>query len=211
MATGAWVSDTGTTNNTFHRSGTDFSQGTSAFGTGSLLAETAAQAWEKAGKKVALVEWPGGRDAPISGPVVDFRSFFSGRGVTTNYVQPAPLDDASFISGLGLQFDSNVDHPGLNNASYPPNPAYAGTTLATADGWTNLPKSTLPPISVRMRVLDFGTDRYGLNALIYSGRGAGRSYTRVLFDTDKNPANGIVADLAAGGWGQTKVTITTGP
>ncbi|PZR64002.1 MAG: hypothetical protein DLM71_03965 [Chloroflexi bacterium] len=211
MATGAWVSETGTTNNTFHKSGTDFSQGTSAFGTGSLLAETAAQAWEKAGKKVALVEWPGGRDAPINGPVVDFRSFFSGRGVTTNYVQPAPLDDASFISGLGLQFDSNVDHPGLNNTSYPPNPAYAGTTLATADGWTNLPASTLPPISVRMRVLDFGVDRYGLNALIYSGRGAGRTYTRVLFDTDKNPGNGIVADLAAGGWGQTKVTVAAGP
>jgi len=32
MATGSWVSETGTTNNTFHRNGTNFAVGTSALG-----------------------------------------------------------------------------------------------------------------------------------------------------------------------------------
>lgn len=69
MATGDWVSEHGTTNNTFHKNGTPFGAGTSAFGSSSLTSETAAQAWEKAGKEVALVEWPGGRDL-FAGPDV---------------------------------------------------------------------------------------------------------------------------------------------
>lgn len=215
MATGSWVSETGTTNNTFHRSGTNFAVGTSAFGTGSLSAETAPQAWEKAGKRVALVEWPGGRDAPIAGPIVDFRRFLSGRGVTTNYLAAAPLDDAGFIAAFGLQFDSNLDHRGLSNTAnggqWAPNAMYSGTKTAAQLGWKHLPKSTLAARATRMRVLDFGTDKYGLNVLFYStDRDGHPTYNRVLFDTDKDPANGFVADLAEGEWAERKVTIQGG-
>ncbi|MGK2849881.1 MAG: 5'-nucleotidase C-terminal domain-containing protein [Candidatus Limnocylindrales bacterium] len=215
MATGSWVSETGTTNNTFHRNGTNFAVGTSALGSGQLIAETAAQAWEKAGKKVALVEWAGGRDAPINGPIVDFRRFLSGRGVTTNFLEEAPLDDAGFITAFGLQFDSNVDHPGLsntaNNGQWLPDDQYAGTKTAAQLGWKNLPKSRLAPRATRMRVLDFGEDKYGLNVVLYSAAKDGKpEYDRVLFDTDKDPSNGIVADLAEGEWAEMKVSIQGG-
>lgn len=221
MASGAWVNDTGTTNNTFHRSGTAFTGRTSALGAtpSSMLAETSAQAWEKAGKRVALVEWAGGRDAPIRGPIVDFRSFLSGRGVTTNYLEAAPLDDAGFISSFGLQFDSNVDHPGLSNTAsdglWAPDPLYSGEQTAASLGWQGLkelPKSSLPPRATRMRVIDFGVDKYGLEVLVYSTQqGRGAEYNRVIFDTDKNLLNGTVADLAEGEWGELKVTIQGGP
>jgi len=215
MATGSWVSETGTTNNTYHRNGTNFAVGTSALGSGQLLAESAAQAWEKAGKKVALVEWAGGRDAPINGPIVDFRRFLSGRGVTTNYLEEPPLDDAGFIAAFGLQFDSNLDHPGLsntaNNGQWLPDDQYAGTKTAAQLGWKNLPKSRLAPRATRMRVLDFGEDKYGLNVVFYgAAQGDKPEYDRVLFDTDKDPSNGIVADLAEGEWAEMKVAIQGG-
>jgi len=220
MATGAWVSETGTTNNTFHRNGSNFAFGTSALGSGQLLAESAAQAWEKADKKVALVEWAGGRDAPIGGPIVDFRRFLSDRGVTTNFLQEEPLDDAAFIQAFFLQFDTNLDHPGLpNSGNYAPDPLYAANQLARKTGWKHLPASTLPPLSTRMRVLDFVTglgsvDKYGLNVLFYStDTGRSMDYNHVLFDTDKDPKNGFVADLTPDNWGdlhEMKVTIDEG-
>ena len=65
---------------------------------GVLQAETLAQAAERGGKKVAQIEWAGGRGGVINGPTVDFRSFFSGRGVATNYI--SPTDDAAFVAVL---------------------------------------------------------------------------------------------------------------
>jgi 2',3'-cyclic-nucleotide 2'-phosphodiesterase (5'-nucleotidase family) len=215
MASGAWSGETGTTNNTFHRNGADFAVGTSGLGSAQILTETASQAWEKAGKKVALVEWAGGRDAPINGPIVDFRRFLSGRGVTTNYIDSAPLDDASFIQIFGLQFDTNLDHPGLpNSGQYVPDPLYSGEMSAKQLGWKNLPKSTLAPRATRMRVIDFGVDKYGLNVLFYSTEtGRNHGYNHVLFDTDTDPSNGIVADLTPDNWGdfhEMKVTVQGG-
>ena len=215
MASGAWSGETGTTNNTFHKNGANFAFGTSALGSASILTETASQAWEKAGKKVALIEWAGGRDAPINGPIVDFRRFLSGRGVVTNYLQAAPLDDAPFIQAFGLQFDTNLDHPGLpNTGAFAPDAQYAGTKTAAQLGWKNIPASTLAARATRMRVLDFGVDKYGLNVLFYSTEtGPGHSYNHVLFDTDKDPSNGFVADLTPDNWGQfheRKVTISGG-
>ncbi len=220
MASGAWSGETGTTNNTFHRNGAAFDARSSGLGSSLILTETAAQAWEKAGKKVALVEWAGGRDAPIDGPIVDFRSFLSDRGVTTNFLGEAPLDDAAFIQAFFLQFDTNLDHPGLpNSGNYAPDPLYSGEMTAKQLGWKNLPKSTLAPRATRMRVLDFvsgvgSVDKYGLNVLFYSTEtGPGHAYNHVLFDTDKNPGNGVVADLTPDNWGdlhEMKVTIDEG-
>ncbi len=65
---------------------------------------------------------------------------------------------------------------------------------------------------MRLRILDAGTDKYGLNAYIYDSTNDGRvSYDRVLFSRTKDgtiPAR--VADLAEGQTADVKVTISGG-
>ena len=68
LATGTWPGEHGSTNNTFHRIGeSDFNNRTSFSTAGILQADTLAAAAERAGKKVAQVEWVGGRNANIAG------------------------------------------------------------------------------------------------------------------------------------------------
>ena len=74
-----------------------------SFDAGVLQAESLAQAAERGGKKVAQIEWAGGRNGAINGPTVDYHTFFSGRGVATNYI--GADDDAAFVASFGLQFD----------------------------------------------------------------------------------------------------------
>ena len=66
LATGAWSGVHGSTNNTFHKNGASFSSSTSFSSAGVLQAETLAQSAERGGKKVAQIEWTGGRSAPIA-------------------------------------------------------------------------------------------------------------------------------------------------
>src|SRR5262245_63651674 len=73
LATGAWPGVHGSTNNTFHINGAPFAFGTGFSAGNALQAETLAQAAERAGKKVAQIEWVGGRVGAISGPTLDFR------------------------------------------------------------------------------------------------------------------------------------------
>ncbi len=201
VATGAWAGVHGSTNNTFHQNGDTFAgTRTTAFEPGVLSAETIAQAAERGGKKVAQIEWAGGAAALIDGPTIDFRTFLSGRGVVTNYISPA--DDAGFVAAFGLQFD----HPdGFSNQ-----PAFPEAAPAPATGWTNVPESHSPPMEVPMRVLDFGTDKYGLNAYIYDSTDDGATnYDRVLFAPEKDGA-AAVGDLAEGEWADVKVTVIGG-
>ncbi len=67
LATGAWPAVTGSTNNTFHINGQPFANRTAAFDPGVLQAESIAQSAERGGKKVAQIEWAGGRGASTSG------------------------------------------------------------------------------------------------------------------------------------------------
>ena len=159
LATGAWPGVHGSTNNTFHINGAPFATSTAAFGAGVLQAETIAQSAERAGLKVAQIEWAGGRNGLTNGPTIDFRTFFSGRGVTTNFI--SPTDDPAFTAAFGLQFD----HP----AGFAGQPAFAEAARAgrAAVGWTNVPTSNSPAMQMRMRVVDFGVDKYPLNAYIY--------------------------------------------
>ena len=53
-----------------------------------LQADTIANAAERAGKKVAQIDWVGGAAANINGPTVDFTNFFSNRGVLVGAGQP---------------------------------------------------------------------------------------------------------------------------
>jgi 2',3'-cyclic-nucleotide 2'-phosphodiesterase (5'-nucleotidase family)/predicted AlkP superfamily phosphohydrolase/phosphomutase len=228
LATGAWPGVHGSTNNTFHANGNingqNFNSRTAAFDTniggvatcGSppssdncehvLKAETLAQSAERGGLKVAQMEWAGGRAAKIKGPTIDFQAFFSGRGVATNFIGKAgePLfDHAANIAAFGLQFD----HP----AGYAGQAPFAGAAPKPATGWTNVPPSASPAMEMRLRVLDFGIDKYGLNAYIYDSKNDRRvGYDRVLFSKTKNGAD-AVADLREGELADVKVKIADGP
>ncbi len=201
LSTGAWAGVHGSTNNTFFINGQVFSTTrTSAFDPGVLQAESLAQAAERGGKKVAQIEWAGGRNGTISGPTVDFQSFFSGRGVATNYVSPS--DNAAFVASFGLQFD----HP----AGFAGQAPFPGAAPVDASGWTNVPNSFSPAKEMRLRILDSGVDKYGLNAYLYDSTNDGKvNYNRVLFAPNKDGAS-AVATLKRGEWADVKVTIVGG-
>ena len=208
LATGAWSGVHGSTNNTFHKNGAAFGTArTAAFDADVLQAETIAQAAERGGLKVAQVEWAGGRSGAIQGPTIDFRQFLSGRGVATNFIGEAGdelFDDAPFIAAFGLQFD----HPD----GYAGQPAFAGAEPVDATGWTNVPASNSPAKEMRLRVLDFGTDKYGLNAYIFDSTNDGTvNYDRVLFSKAKTGTGpNAVGTLAEGEWADVKVTVSGG-
>jgi hypothetical protein len=207
LATGAWPGVHGSTNNTFHVNGQPFTNRTAAFDPGVLQAESIAQSAERGGLKVAQVEWAGGRNATIQGPTIDFQSFFSGRGVATNFIGHAgePLfDDAAFIAAFGLQFDTPAGYAGQA-----PFPAAAPTP---ATGWSgDLPVSFSPPQEMRLRVLDAGVDKYGLNAYIFdSTDDQTTNYDKVLFSRTKSAAD-AVGIIGKGEWADVKVTIQGGP
>ncbi len=189
LATGAWPGVHGSTNNTFHINSAPFGNSTSAFGTGILQAETLAQSAERGGLRVAQIEWAGGRVGAIDGPTLDFRTFLSGRGVVTNYVSPSDLP--GFITAFGLQYDQAAPVPAVD--------------------WTDVPASYSPPQEMRLRVLDFGIDKYGLNAYIYDSTDDGATnYDRVLFSPSKSGAE-AVADLAEGDdFADVPVTVSGG-
>lgn len=200
LATGAWPGVHGSTNNTFHVNGSTFANSTSSFSAAALQAETIAQSAERAGLKVAQVEWAGGIQATTAGPTIDFRSFFSGRGVATNYISSA--DSEAFTRSFGLQFD----HP----AGYAGNAPFAAAAPAPANAWTNVPVSFSPAQEMRLRVLDFGTDKYGLNAYLYDSTDNGATdYDRVLLSASKDGAQSV-GDLGKGEWADVKVTIVGG-
>jgi 2',3'-cyclic-nucleotide 2'-phosphodiesterase (5'-nucleotidase family) len=201
LTTGAWPGVHGSTNNTFHINGQPFGNSTSAFGANVLQAETLAQAAERGGKKVAQIEWAGGRSGAINGPTLDFRDFRSGRGVATNYISPS--DSAAFVAAFGLQFD----HP----AGFAGRPAFPAAAPTDAAGWTDVPQSFSPPKEMRLRVLDAGIDKYGLNAYLYDSRDDGRSrYDRVLFSPTKD-GDDAVGDQKQGQWADVKVRIAQTP
>src|SRR3954471_6348565 len=116
MATGTYPSEHGSTNNTFFRGGDAFANRTSFSGAGVLQADTIANAAERAGKKVAQIDWVGGAAANINGPTVDFTNFFSNRGVLVGA-------------------ENKVEHDGSNFFGV----TYQVATIAPATGWANVP------------------------------------------------------------------------
>jgi hypothetical protein len=133
------------------------------------------------------MEWAGGRNAAIEGPTIDFRSFFSGRGVTTNYV--SPTDRPGLIDQFGLQYDQ--------------------VTLVPATSWTNVPASYSPALETHMRVLDGPDDKYGLDAYIYDSTDDQQTnYDRVLLTRAPGKDGAAkVADLREGQQADIKVAL----
>ncbi|HEX8110000.1 MAG TPA: alkaline phosphatase family protein [Kofleriaceae bacterium] len=121
LATGTWPGKHGSTNNTFYQTGDPFNSLRSLSDRGILQADTMQQASERAGKKVAAVEWTGTINLvpAIQGPVVEYRTFFGGRGIVLNY-------------------DLSPQQPALANTF---GVQYQKRTLANAAGWTNVPAS----------------------------------------------------------------------
>lgn len=201
LATGAWSGVHGATSDVFHVNGAPLSARTGSFDPGVLQAETLAQAAERGGRKVAQIGWRGGAVGVTNGPTVDSQDLLSGRGVATNYVDLT--DRAARVASFGLQFD----HP----AGFAGQPPYPAAGPSDAAGWTNVPPSYSPAKEMRLRVLDFGSDKYGFNAYIYDSTDDGRvSYNRVLFAPAKDGANAVTT-LRRGEWGDVKVRVSGGP
>ena len=116
LATGTWPGEHGSTNNTFFRSGDANFNNRTGLGESILQADTLQQAAERAGKKVASVEWVGSRTANLAGPVIDFRNFFSTRGVLAFPLAPSEQAGAA---AFGI--------------------SYQVAAFAAAAGWTNTP------------------------------------------------------------------------
>ena len=122
MATGTYPSEHGSTNNTFFRAGDAFSNRTSFSGAGVLQADTIANAAERAGKKVAQIDWVGGAAANINGPTVDFTNFFSNRGVLVGAADPVEQAGSAFF-GVTYQVATVVAGRRAGPASRPGDPA----------------------------------------------------------------------------------------
>ena len=116
MATGTYPSEHGSTNNTYFRGGDAFSNRTSFSAAGTMQADTIANAAERAGKKVAQIDWVGGAAANIDGPTVDFTNFFSNRGVL--------VGAANAVEQAGSGFFGVT---------------YQVATVAPAAGWAGVP------------------------------------------------------------------------
>ncbi len=141
------------------------------------------------------MEWVGARtyEPALQGPVVDFRTFFSNRGVLLNYDLPG--------------------QPGLANTF---GVSYQRVDLDDASGWTNVPVSyspakqeTLTVTNTAFPATDNVTRTYDL--YIYDSTNNGKtSYNRVLLAPSTAGKDGSqkAADLKPGDWADVKVTLT---
>ena len=190
LATGAWTGIHGSTNNTFHQTGTEFVRSTSAFGPGVVLAETLAEAAERAGKRVLFIEWPASRNYKIKGPAIDFRTFYSRRGVITTF--DPPTLDRQFVQEFGL--------------------VYARVALSDASGWTGVLASERPARETTLTIPSTSPlnpeRRYVL--YLFDSTADGRvNYDRVLIATEKDGTK-AAAILTPGEFTEIKVRLTDG-
>ena len=190
MATGTWPSEHGSTNNTFHRTGEgNFNNSTSGLTTGIPQADSIMQAAERAGKTVVSVEWAGSRNfvnPALQGPVVDFRSFFGGRGIVLNYDVPGQT-----ASSFGVQYQQR--------------------TLADATDWTAVPASNSPAKETFFTHNDTRIPGGGVwDVYIYdSTNDSTVNYDRALVVNRSAVKNGAaaVANFAQGEWVDAKVGL----
>jgi 2',3'-cyclic-nucleotide 2'-phosphodiesterase (5'-nucleotidase family)/predicted AlkP superfamily phosphohydrolase/phosphomutase len=193
LGTGSWPGEHGSTNNTFHRTGeSNFNNRTSFATDGILQADHIAQAAERAGKTVASVEWVGTRNLrpALNGPVVDFRTFFSNRGVLVNYDLPGQPAGANAFGVV-----------------------YQRVDLDPAAGWTNAPQSFSPAMEERLVVASTAfpaTDNVDRTYFLYvydSTNDSQTNYDRVLVATSRD-ASTRVAELRQNEWADVKVQLT---
>ena len=202
LATGAWPGEHGSMNNTYMRTGdANWNNRTSFATTGALQADHIAQATERAGKKVVSVEWVGARNLvpALQGPVVDFRTFFSNRGIVLNYDLPGQPAGAN---AFGVSYQ-RVDLDLASDSAIP---------------WTNVPVSYTPAREEQFTVT---------NTAFPAGDNVTRIYDLYIYDSTndstinfdsvlivpstagKNGAQAVGGGpLGAGDWAEIKVTLT---
>jgi 2',3'-cyclic-nucleotide 2'-phosphodiesterase (5'-nucleotidase family)/predicted AlkP superfamily phosphohydrolase/phosphomutase len=195
LATGTWPGEHGSMNNTYHRVGEgNFNNRTSFATTGALQADTIQQAAERAGKDVVSMEWVGSRNLvpALQGPVVDFRTFFSNRGILLNYDLPGQPAGAN---AFGV--------------------SYQRVDLDPASGWTDVPESFSPAMQEQLASTNTAfPDTLNHNRLydlyIYdSTDDSTTNYDHVLIADSTSGKDGsqALADLEAGEWADVKVTL----
>jgi 2',3'-cyclic-nucleotide 2'-phosphodiesterase (5'-nucleotidase family)/predicted AlkP superfamily phosphohydrolase/phosphomutase len=195
LASGTWPGEHGSTNNTFHRVGEGNFNNRTAFSTNGLIqADTIQQAAERAGKKVVSMEWVASRNLvpALQGPVVDFRTFFSNRGIVLNYDLPGQPAGAN---AFGV--------------------SYQRVDLDPAVGWTNVPASQGAALQEQLKVTNTAfpasdnVDRF-YDLYVYDSAGSAAGYDHVLVVPATAGKNGSmkVADLAEKEWADVKVTLT---
>jgi 2',3'-cyclic-nucleotide 2'-phosphodiesterase (5'-nucleotidase family)/predicted AlkP superfamily phosphohydrolase/phosphomutase len=200
LATGTYPGEHGSMNNTYHRVGeSNFNNRTSFATTGALQADTIGQAAERAGKTVVSVEWVGARNyvPALQGPVVDFRSFFSNRGILLNYDLPDQPDGAN---AFGV--------------------SYQRVDLQDATGWTNVPVSfsTARETTAQLKLTNTAFpaadnfDRFFDIYLYDSTNDSATNYDHALVVPAEAAKDGSqsVADLGQGDWADVKVTLIGG-
>ena len=192
LATGTGPGEHGSTNNTFHRVGEANFNNRTGLGASILQADTIQQAAERAGKSVVSVEWVGSRTHNLQGPVVDFRSFFSNRGILLNYDlggQPAGAN------AFGVQYQRVV--------------------LDAAAGWSNVPASFSPAmqesIDLGANVANLANDVVDLY-IFDSTDDATTNYDSVIAVLNSAGKNGAqaLATLNQGEWADVKIGLTGG-
>jgi 2',3'-cyclic-nucleotide 2'-phosphodiesterase (5'-nucleotidase family)/predicted AlkP superfamily pyrophosphatase or phosphodiesterase len=195
LATGTYPGEHGSMNNTYFRVGEpNFNNRTSFATPGVLQADHIAQAAERAGKTVVSMEWVASRTLvpALQGPVVDFRSFFSNRGVLLNY-----------------------DLPGQPDLSNTFGVSYQRIDLDPAAGWTNVPTSFSPAMQEQLKLTNTAfpatdnVDRFYDLYIYDSTNDATTNYDQVLAVDSASLKDGsaAAADLAAGEWADIKVTL----
>ncbi len=208
LATGAWPAQHGSTNNTFFQQGeSNFNNRSSFADTGILQADTIAQSAERAGKTVVSVEWVAARSyvPALQGPVVDFRTFLSNRGVLVNYdLAGQPALSNSF--GVSYQRTGAADNQ---------TPTYNVPAITDASGWTNVPATQGTPKQTQFRVRNTAFPSTNnvtrlFDVYIYDTAGSSTGYDHVLVVPSTAGKNGsaAVANLGQGEWEDVKVTLT---
>ncbi len=191
LATGTWPSEHGSTNNTFHRTGEGNFNNRTSLGASILQADTLQQAAERAGKKVASVEWVGSRTHNLQGPVIDFRNFFSTRGVLAFPLNPTEQAGAAAFGVF-----------------------YGVASFSAASGWTNTPTGDDAVSPPQQTVLTVTTTFASQNptrtydVYIYDSVVNGTSaYDRVLLARTgvAKDASQEAADLEVGEWADVRL------
>ncbi len=209
LATGTWSSEHGSTNNTFFRTGeSNFNNSTGIGAPGAVQTDSLQQTAERAGKTVVSMEWVASRalNPAMKGPVVDFRSFLSNRGIVANYDVPGqPAGAATF--GVSYQRTGTTENAGTSNA-------YDVPAVTDAAGWTNVPATQGAPKQTQFRVRstafpsDANVNRF-YDLYIYDSAGSAPGFDHVLVvpSTAGKDGSQAVANLEQNQWADVKVKL----
>src|SRR4051794_5416971 len=194
MATGTYPSEHGSTNNTYFRSGDAFANRTSFSAAGTMQADTIANAAERAGKKVAQIDWVGGAAANINGPTVDFTNFFSNRGVLVGAANATEQAGSAFF-GVTYQVSS---------------------APVAASGWTGVPTGdpAAPPKETTWAIPStFAAQNPSRTYNVYfydSVVGGGASYNHAIVSPAGKTGAAPSVDLAVGDFLPVRLTGANG-